>query len=120
MLSTSNHSNKASYFNEYVECPDYKSLQAIIRSFPHLKSLQQERNFEQNRCRGVVIRSGNDDNIHKAIKYGIWTTTYRNKHKLDQYWKDCVERKIDTYMFFSAVKSGHVEGVARLASGYLE
>jgi hypothetical protein len=67
-----------------------------------------------------VIRSGNDDNIHKAIKYGIWTTTYRNKNKLDQYWRDYLENKVDTYLFFSAVKSGHFEGVARLISGYHE
>lgn len=82
MQGTHHHGSKAAFFNEYIECPDYKSLPAIIKSFPHLKSLEVERNYENVKCRGLVIRCGNDDNIHKAIKYGIWTTTFRNKHKL--------------------------------------
>lgn len=67
-----------------------------------------------------MIRSGNDDNIHKAIKYGVWTTTYKNKNKLEEYWEEYEKKGVDTYLFFSAVKSGHFEGVARLVSGYHE
>lgn len=104
------YSSKAAYFNEYVECADYQVTAGHrkILSAPEESAL--ERNFEQSKCRGVVIRSGNDDNIHKAIKYGIWTTTYRNKHKLDQYWRDCLERKVDTYMFFSRSQERSLRG----------
>lgn len=116
----SKYPSKAAYFNEYISCPDYKSLSAITKAIPHLESLLKERDFSARPCRGVVIRSGNDDNIHKAIKYGVWTTTYRNKSKLEQYWRDYVDNKVDCYLFFSAVKSGHFEGVARLISGYHE
>lgn len=68
----------------------------------------------------MVIRSGNDDNVHKAIKYGIWTTTIKNKAKLEQLWERKEKDGINTYLFFSAVKSGMFEGVARLKSGFHE
>ena len=58
--------------------------------FPHLKQINANNDFshEQN-VNGIVIRSANDDNVHKviviliqAIKYGIWTTTPKNKSKI--------------------------------------
>ena len=31
----------------------------------------------------MVIRSNNDDDIHKAIKYGLWTSVPSNNIKLN-------------------------------------
>ena len=31
-----------------------------------------------------VVRSNNDDDIHKAIKYSIWTSTPKNNTLLDE------------------------------------
>lgn len=56
----------------------------------------------------------------KAIKYGIWTTTPKNKNKIEQLWQRKLINGTTTYLFFSAVKSGMFEGVARLSSGYHE
>lgn len=56
----------------------------------------------------------------QAIKYGIWTTTPKNKSKIEQLWHRKLTSGINTYLFFSAVKSGMFEGVARLKSGYHE
>lgn len=56
----------------------------------------------------------------QAIKYGIWTTTPKNKSKIEQLWQRKVNNNTNTYLFFSAVKSGMFEGVARLKSGYHE
>lgn len=36
MHSGKGYPSKAAYFNEFISCPDYKSLQAIVKSFPHL------------------------------------------------------------------------------------
>ena len=112
--------NRNQAFSKYLEAKDYNSLDDIIRAFPHLASLRLQSFRITEPCHSLVIRSGNDDNIHKAIKYGIWTTTFKNKNKLEEYWYDHQSRGTDTYLFFSAVKSGHFEGVARLASGYHE
>lgn len=56
----------------------------------------------------------------QAIKFGIWTTTPKNKSKIEQLWQRKLTHGINTYLFFSAVKSGMFEGVARLKSGYHE
>ena len=112
--------NRNKYFSKYIEAKDYSSLESIISAFPHLVSLKRQGFEISNPCHSLVIRSGNDDNIHKAIKYGVWTTTNKNINKLKEYWEDHLKRGVDTYLFFSAVKSGHFQGVARLASGYHE
>ena len=99
--------NRNEYFSKYIQAKDYSSTEDIISAFPHLVSLKREGFKISNPCHSLVIRSGNDDNIHKAIKYGVWTTTYKNKNKLEEYWEDHLKRGVDTYLFFSAVKSGH-------------
>ena len=52
--------------------------------FPHLSQINSSNPdviLNKNKI-GLIIRSANDDNVHKAIKYGIWTTTPKNKSKL--------------------------------------
>ena len=67
----------------YTEAKDYRQINSIIDAFPHLQNINVERDFTtSNNKIGLIIRSANDDNVHKAIKYGIWTTTPRNKSKL--------------------------------------
>ncbi len=65
---------------------------------------------------GLIIRSANDDNVHKAIKYGIWTTTPKNRQRLEHLWQKGQKDGTGVYLFFSVVKSGMFEGVARLKS----
>jgi hypothetical protein len=52
------------------------------------------------------------------VKYGIWTTTPKNKSKIEQLWSKKQTNNLNTYLFFSAVKSGMFEGVARISSAY--
>ena len=54
--------------------------------------------------------------IIQAIKYGIWTTTPKNRTKLHQAFL----KNKNIFLFFSVVKSGMFEGVARLTSGINE
>lgn len=56
----------------------------------------------------------------KAIKYGIWTTTLKNRGKLNQMFIKSKSENKEIYLFFSAVKSGMFEGVARLSSNIYE
>jgi len=61
------------------------------------------------------MRSNNDDDVQKAIKYSIWTSTPSNNQKLSDAWEQRGNR--DVYLFYSVVKSGQFVGVARLLSG---
>lgn len=51
-------------------------MEEIVEVFPHLKNVNKGidiKSIKKARC--LVLRSNNDDDIHKAIKYGIWTST---------------------------------------------
>lgn len=51
----------------YVEAPDYTKMDSILEAFPHLQGINQERDWSKmNNIYGVVIRSANDDNVHKV------------------------------------------------------
>jgi len=40
-------------------------------------------------ARFFVLRSSNDDDIHKAIKYNLWTSTPNNNIFLEKLFKEC-------------------------------
>ena len=68
----------------YKEARDYDDFDSIVEMFPHLSQINSSNPdviLNKNKI-GLIIRSANDDNVHKAIKYGIWTTTPKNKSKL--------------------------------------
>lgn len=103
----------------YAEAKNYQNWESILEVFPHLKQVNSPDDLEKTpKVHGIVIRSANDDNVHKAIKYGIWTTTPKNRSRIEQLWQRKLSQNTNTYLFFSAVKSGMFEGVARLKSGY--
>jgi len=54
--------------------------------------------------------------ILKAIKYGVWTSTFKNTEKLNEAFVDGLKEGTDVFLFFSVVKSGQFEGVARMSS----
>lgn len=46
-------------------------------------------NYEEvAEAKSYVIRSNNDDDIHKAIKYGVWCSTPPNNEMLDKAFKE--------------------------------
>ena len=51
----------------YTEAKNYSDWDSIFQSFPHLKQINSA-NEEQNdlNVSGIVIRSANDDNVHKV------------------------------------------------------
>ena len=56
-------------------------------------------------------------NFYKAIKYGVWTSTPKNSEKLNQAYIECQKEGTSVFLFFSVVKSGQFEGIAKLTSG---
>jgi hypothetical protein len=52
----------------YHEAKNYNDWESIFQAFPHLKQVNahQEGEPEQN-VSGIVIRSANDDNVHKVF-----------------------------------------------------
>lgn len=64
-------------------------------------------NYEEvAEAESYVIRSNNDDDIHKAIKYGVWCSTPPNNEMLDKAFKEAEANNKEIYLFYSVVKSG--------------
>lgn len=58
-------------------------MASIAEAFPHLAKVNSEYDISGVKyAKCFVLRSNNDDDIHKAIKYGIWTSTPQNNDNL--------------------------------------
>jgi len=71
--------------------------------------------------RFFIIKSYTEEDIHKAIKYGIWSSTANGNKVLDEAWDECEQAQTenlgdesDVYLFFSVNKSKHFCGAARM------
>jgi len=62
-----------------------------------------------------VIKSYSEDDTHKSIKYGIWTSTESGNKRLDRGYRECAG-KGPVYLFFSVNASGQFCGLAEMTS----
>ena len=52
----------------YIEAADYTDPESIFEAFPQLRKINEKYDWNQNKnIEGLVIRSANDDNVHKVI-----------------------------------------------------
>lgn len=51
-----------------MEAENYTNLSSIVAAYPHLKNINQQFDWSaKSNIIGIVIRSANDDNVHKVI-----------------------------------------------------
>ncbi|XP_023730288.1 YTH domain-containing protein ECT1 [Lactuca sativa] len=60
-----------------------------------------------------VIKSYSEDDVHKSIKYDVWSSTPNGNKKLDAAYRDA-EGKTNVFLFFSVNGSGQFVGVAEM------
>jgi hypothetical protein len=65
-----------------------------------------------------IIKSINEDNVHKSIKYGIWSSTIKGNKKLNNAYLDSIRKNSHVYLFFSVNCSGRFIGLAQMTSEY--
>jgi hypothetical protein len=92
-----------------------------LEAFPDLEALNDlglDIDKISSNAHFYILRSSNDDNIHKAIKYHMWSTTNSGKAILSNAWKEAEKRgeEPEIYLIFSVVNSHHVLGVAKMTS----
>ncbi|XP_040996711.1 YTH domain-containing protein ECT4 isoform X2 [Juglans microcarpa x Juglans regia] len=67
-----------------------------------------------------VIKSYSEDDIHKSIKYNVWSSTPNGNKRLDSAYQDAQERMVDkgskcpVLLFFSVNASGQFCGIAEM------
>lgn len=64
-------------------------------------------------ARYFVIKSYTEDDVHKSLKYEIWSSTDPGNKRLDKAFKECAGRG-PIYLFFSVNASGHFCGLAEM------
>jgi hypothetical protein len=63
-----------------------------------------------------VIKSFSEEDVHKAIKYNVWTSTKSGNQTLNNAYKVSQENNSYVYLFFSCNGSGRYVGIARMKS----
>lgn len=61
------------------------------------------------------MKSADEDNVHKSIKYRIWCSTIKGNQKLQKAYKEA-DNKYPIYLFFSVNGSGRFLGLAQMTS----
>jgi len=109
------------FSTKFPRASDYLNHEAVTEVFPHLEKVNSP-DFDiesiSPNAQFYIMRSGNDDNIHKAIKYHIWSTTPIGKNVLRQAWQEFEENGLtpEIYLVFSVVSSNQFLGVAKMTS----
>lgn len=86
---------------------NYKDKSKIKIIFDSVKNMNDP-NFHPEEIYDAyfyILRSTCDDDIHKAIKYGFWTSTHKNNVILNNLYKKASKKNIPIYLFFTVVKS---------------
>ncbi len=98
----------------FMKCSNYNSLKLLKLEFPCLKNLFKDVSHTLHNAEFLVIRSTNLVDFHKAMKYGVWSSSDRNNNTLYQAFKECDKTRKEIYLFFTQVKSSKYMGVARM------
>ena len=96
----------------------YKDISKIKCAFPSTLKMNDP-NFEPRKLKNAkffILRSTCDDDIHKAIKYGFWTSTYKNNVLLNDLFKKYSRSGTPIYLIYTVVGSGQYCGLAQMSS----
>lgn len=99
----------------YATLPSYDSEEALREKFASLKYFNLKHDLgEFANSVFFVIRSKKTDDIHKAIKYGVWTSSPQNNNKIADAFRYRQNHGGDVFFFFTYINAPGFVGLARL------
>ena len=113
--------NNQQYYNPYMQQQIlYRTEMYIYSTYRNLidintknSKVPQEIN---NNCQFFVIKSFSEEDVHKSIKYGVWSSSKTGNITLSNAFNMTKEKGGNVYLFFSCNGSGRYVGVARMKS----
>jgi len=63
-----------------------------------------------------IIKSFNEENVHKSMKYQVWSSTQEGNTRLDDAYALSMIEKVPLFLFFSVNSSRQFIGVAKMTS----
>ncbi|CAD8108722.1 unnamed protein product [Paramecium sonneborni] len=101
---------------QYASLECYENIDEIRKKFPPLANINIDHKFDNlQECRFFIIRTQGEDNVHRAMKYGIWTSSSRKNERLDEAFKN---KNQEVYLFFTEINSMCFSGMAKLTSQF--
>lgn len=119
-LPTNNEFNSKSENSNKLDQPSYtKQSNIAINNIKNVQLYLSPYTYPNNpnnfHARYFVLKSIDEDNILKSIKYSVWSSTQKGNAKLNKIYKDSLN-KYPVYLFFSVNCSGKFLGIARMDS----
>ena len=108
--------------NSFLRLEDYSNMESVRRCFDSLSFANETsiKSSELLKSVAFVARSSTYDDIHKAMKYGVWSSTLEHNRALDGAFRAARETGKRVLLFFRSVKDDVFCGVAEVVSGYIE
>ena len=113
--------NQTPYYNPYFQQQIlYRTEMYICSKYRNLIDINQ-RNAKlidsiNSNCKFFVIKSFSEEDVHKSIKYNVWSSSKDGNLTLSNAFRITEENKGNVYLFFSCNGSGRYAGLARMKS----
>lgn len=65
-----------------------------------------------------IIKSNSEQNIHKGLKYGIWTSSARSNEILSNAFEDAEKHGVSVLLFFTSTRRKEIIGIAEMKSAF--
>lgn len=92
----------------------------ILLRYPHLIDYNSKNadliSKIDDKSQFYIIKSFSEEDVHKSIKYGLWTSTKSGNYTLNNAFRITSQNGGYVYLFFSTNGSGRFEGLARMKS----
>ena len=111
--------NQPSYYNPYYQQQIlYRTEMYICSKYRNLIDINQKNaklidSINPN-CKFFVIKSFSEEDVHKSIKYNVWSSSKDGNLTLSNAFRITEENKGNVYLFFSCNGSGRYTGIAKM------
>merc|ERR1711976_794776 len=98
----------------------YRAEMYIPMKYPYLIDLNSKHQSLSktldNKSHFFIIKSFSEEDVHKAIKYNVWTSTKSGNQTLHSAYQMAEEKGGQVYLLFSCNGSGRFVGLAQMKS----
>ena len=107
------------YFNPYMQQQMiYRTEMYISSMYKHLLDINKRnaslpKSLDSN-SKFFVIKSFSEEDVHKSMKYGVWSSSKNGNLTLNNAFNITKEKNGNVYLFFSCNGSGRFCGVSRM------
>ena len=96
----------------------YHTEKYIYNNYKHLIDINEKnKDLElSSYSKFFIIKSFNEEDIHKSIKYNVWSSSKNGNKTLNNAYNSIASNDKNVYLFFSSNGSGKYIGVAKMIS----